>query len=269
MSEGASTPQPIQCALVVGGKYHDFDFARLELLKILAERDQIRTRVFEDFEHIGAIAAADFIVSYTCDVIPSPAAQDNLRGFVEQGGRFYALHGTNSILRILDAGKVDTPDLAPSFMETLGTSFAAHPPIGEYRVELTAPDHPLCAGLRPFTVTDELYLSRARAEIEVLLHTTYRGETPNFTDSQWPEAAYPVLYLRKLGRGCVLYLTLGHCRGHYDLRPLSDWWPQIDRGSWATPVFYELLRRGIAWAGGALRDRNGNMGENSGSGSQR
>jgi hypothetical protein len=30
--------------LVVGGKYHDFDFARLELLKLLAEQDVVRVK---------------------------------------------------------------------------------------------------------------------------------------------------------------------------------------------------------------------------------
>lgn len=256
MTQVAPTPKAIGCVLIVGGLYHDFDFARLELLKLLGENDRIRTRVFEDFEQIDAIAAADFIVTYTCDVLPSAAAQEALRMFVERGGRLYALHGTNSILRILDIGKVDTPDLAPGFMDMLGSSFAAHPPIGEYRVEVTAPEHPLCAGLEAFTVTDELYLSRVRAEIEILLHVNFGGETPNFTDSHWPLASHPVLYLRKLGLGSVLYLTLGHCRGHHDLRPLSNWWPQIDRGSWSTPTFYELLRRGIAWASGEMNDRN-------------
>jgi len=46
----------------------------------------------------------------------------------------------------------------------------------------------------------------------------------------------------------VLYLTLGHCRGHYDMQPLIDWYPHRERGAWELPVYYELLRRGIAWA---------------------
>jgi hypothetical protein len=45
----------------------------------------------------------------------------------------------------------------------------------------------------------------------------------------------------------VLYLTLGHCRGHYDLQPMLDWWPSVDRCAWDLPVFYDLLRRGIDW----------------------
>jgi type 1 glutamine amidotransferase len=250
-------PRCIECVLVVGGKYHDFDFARLELLKLLAKDEHVRTRVFENFEAVDAIEHADFLVSYTCDVVPSRAAQDAIRGFVERGGRFFALHGTNSILRISGKSPVETPDLAPDFMDTLGTSFAAHPPIGSYRVEVTQPNHPLCAELEPFEVTDELYLTRTRAEIDVLLHVNYGGSTPNFTDCDWQQAAYPVLYTRALGRGHVLYFTLGHCRGHHDLRPLSQWWPQVDRCSWNAPPFLQLLSRGIAWASAGQSQHNG------------
>ena len=42
-------------------------------------------------------------------------------------------------------------------------------------------------------------------------------------------------------------LQLGHCRGHYDLQPMADWWPTVDRCAWDLPVFYDLLRRGIEW----------------------
>jgi hypothetical protein len=51
-----------------------------------------------------------------------------------------------------------------------------------------------------------------------------------------------------MGQGGVLYLTLGHCRGHYDMRPLMNWYPEIERGAWKLPAYYELLQRGIGWA---------------------
>jgi len=55
------------------------------------------------------------------------------------------------------------------------------------------------------------------------------------------------MYLRPLGEGCVLYNTLGHCRGHYDMRPVTDYYPKIERCSWEIPQYYELLKRGIRW----------------------
>lgn len=238
----------IRCVLVAGGKYHDIDFARLELLKLLAADERVRVRVFENYESRSAIEEADFIISYTCDVVPSLEAQEALRAFLERGGRWYALHGTNSILRWLENGLVDSPRWAPLFMHTLGSMFVAHPPVGSYRVTVAEPDHPLVAGIEPFDVTDELYLMETYGPLRVLLQTQFAGEATGFAQASWPAASHPVFYLKSHGKGAVLYLTLGHCRGHYDLQPLMDYWPTVDRCSWDLPVFHELLRRGLQWA---------------------
>lgn len=246
MSE--AQPARIDCVLIAGGKYHDIDFARLELLKLLAEDQRLRVRVFEDYECVAAIQAADILISYTCDVIPSLPAQEAIRAWVEGGGRWFALHGTNSILRWMSNGLVDSPRWAPLHMNTLGSMFIAHPPIAPYRVEVTDPDHPLVAGVEPFETTDEIYLMETYADLQVLLHTEFEGKAEGFVEEDWPKARHPVLYLRSLGQGGVLYLTLGHCRGHYDLQPLMDWWPSVDRCAWDLPVFYTLLRRGLGWA---------------------
>jgi type 1 glutamine amidotransferase len=59
-----------------------------------------------------------------------------------------------------------------------------------------------------------------------------------------------VLYLRPLGEGAVLYCTLGHCRGHYDAPHRTPFYPDVERCSWTSPAFHQILRRGIAWAAG-------------------
>lgn len=233
--------------LIAAGKYHDIDFARLELLKLLAERPDIRTSVAADFADVGLIAGADLLITYTCDLVPDAQQTDALRKFLEAGGRWLALHGTNSLLRFLDDGTVETPDDAPEFMELLGTRFAGHPPIGPYKVHVSRTDHPLTQGLRDFNVIDELYLTHRTAEIDILLHTTFNGTCAEFGEKHWDEDRMPVLYERQVEQGSVLYLTLGHCRGHYDLQPLRPFYPHPERCAWNYPVFYELLRRGITW----------------------
>ncbi len=248
MAETGQGTRALDCALVVGGKYHDFDFARLELLKLLAEDERVRVRVFEDYENVAALAACDFLVSYTCDVVPSLPAQEALRGWVEAGRRWYALHGTNSLLRQTADGSYDAPRWAPLFMQTLGSMFVAHPPIAPYRVTVADPTHPLVHGVEPFETDDELYLLETYGDLHVLLETRFGGEATGFACKDWSEAAHPVFYLHDVGQGGVLYLTLGHCRGHHDMRPYMDHWPGTDRGAWALPVFYTLLRRGLAWA---------------------
>ena len=39
---------PVSAYLVCGGRWHDFDFARLEILKLLGEHEEVRTRVGDD-----------------------------------------------------------------------------------------------------------------------------------------------------------------------------------------------------------------------------
>lgn len=248
---GEQHPQRVNCVLICGGVWHDMDFARLELLKLLAEDGRVRTRVFEDYENVAAIADADIIITYTCDVTPSLKAQEALRAWLAKGGRWYALHGTNSVLRLLsdgpNAGLWDAPRWAPLMMDLLGSQFLSHPPIAPYRVEVTQPGHPLVAGVEPFDTTDELYHLETHGELDVLLHTECTEEGTGFVEAADAKGRQPVFYIKRHGKGAVLYLTLGHCRGHYDLQPMLDWWPTVDRCAWDLPVFYDLLRRGIGW----------------------
>jgi len=240
----------IDCVLIAGGKYHDIDFARLELLKLAAEDQRVRVRVFEDYENLAAIAAADMIVTYTCDVIPSLVAQEALKAWLEAGGRWYALHGTSSILRLLDTGLWDAPRWAPLFMDLVGSQFISHPPIEPYTVTVADPGHPLVEGVEPFDTTDELYHLERHGDLHVLLETKCTEPGTGFAEAADAPGTHPVFYIKRHGAGAVLYLTLGHCRGHYDLQPMADWWPTVDRCAWDLPVFYTLLRRGIDWAKG-------------------
>jgi len=244
----------IDVLLVVGGKYHDFDYARLELLKLLAEHDEFRVRVQPDYEDTSILDEATILVSYTCDVRPSDDAQQRIRSWVERGGRWVALHGTNSALGDAAVRPIATPRAFPLWADTLGSQFIAHPPIEPYPVHVSDPDHWLVEGVQSFEATDELYLNEYhdRESLHPLLHTTWSGSVSGFADSDWTttDPTQLVMYLRPLGDGAVLYNTLGHCRGHYDMAPVKQYYPNVDRCSWELPVFHELLRRSLRWARG-------------------
>lgn len=240
----------VNVLLICGGKYHDFDYARLELLKLLGENPQLRVRVCEDYGNVAAIGSADMLVTYTCNVLPSEASTAALQKFLASGRRWFAIHGTNSVLQwARDRKAWDAPRSAPQFMQMLGSQFIAHPAIAPYRVEISDPEHPLVRGLPAFETDDELYLCEYHGDCHALLHTHYIGEAPGFTESQWRDRErHLVLYTHRHGDGEVLYCTLGHCRGHYDMQPLMPEYPDIERGAWKLPVFHEILRRGIRWA---------------------
>lgn len=239
--------------LVAGGKYHNIDFARLELLKLIAEQPRLKVQIGADYSQIEAICAADFIISYTCDVMPTAEQTDLLCEAVRNGKKWFALHGTNSILRFLDDGRVNCPRENDKFMELLGSQFLSHPPIELYEVQVSDPDHPLVKGIPSFSVDDELYLSQLHGDNHMLLHTHFNGTTKDFVDSEWEsDEPRPCMYLHPYGEGQVLYLTLGHCRGKYDMQPLMEEYPEPEFGAWKTDEYYELLRRGLRWAMGSL-----------------
>ncbi len=244
----------IDVTLVAGGKYHDVDYARRELLGLLAEHDEFRVRVQPDYEDADAIAKGSILVSYTCDVRPSLDAQTTIASWVEAGGRWIALHGTNAALDLSGPNGVESPRIFPLWAQTLGSQFVAHPPIQPYTVEVTDPEHWLVNGLDHFDTDDELYLCEYhdRQALKPLLHTVWQGEAKGFSEADWSTADpnHLVMYLRDLGLGSILYNTLGHCRGHYDMVPRLDYYPVIERGSWNVPAYYELLRRSLRWARG-------------------
>jgi len=78
----------INALLVAGGRRHDFDFVRLELLKRIAQNPDVHTSVRPDFSDIAALTSADFLVSYTCDIRPTASEEQALRTFVTEGGQW-------------------------------------------------------------------------------------------------------------------------------------------------------------------------------------
>ena len=241
--------------LVCAGRYHDIDFARLELLKLLAAHPSARVTVTDHYDLGERLDTATAIVSYTCDVTADASAAARLRQWLVDGGRWFALHGTNSVIEFTSMKplSVATPEKAPEFMALLGSQFQAHPPLTDFEVRPTGDEHPLVDGIAPFTTHDEIYLCRMIGNNRVLLDCEWTEPVTAFESDDWQaNARQPVLYLHEHDAGAVLYLTLGHCRGHYDMRPLMDYYPAVERCSWETPEYYELLRRGIRWALGRV-----------------
>lgn len=250
--------------LICNAAFHDTNFARLELLKLLAENDDLFVRVGEDYSDIKAIQGSQLLITYTCNLCPTEAEQEGLKEFLAGGGKWFALHGTNAIIEFVGEmqevdgvkipGKADTPNKAPLMMELLGSRFVAHPPNQTIQVTVTDSSHPLVKGIDDFETYDEPYYSDYADTIETLLEARYSGKSEGYVQENWGadnDEPRPQLYLHPYGDGSVLYLALGHCRGKFDMQPFMEIAP-VERCSWELPVYYELLRRGIKWGAGAL-----------------
>ena len=240
-------PDPTHAYLVANARFHDTDFARLQLLQLLAEHGDVQTRVADSFSDTQGIGESDFLITYTCDLRPSEAEQQALREFVSSGKRWIALHGTNALLDFTAEGLI-APRTHDSFMETLGSRFISHPPTAPYTVNVSDPDHPLVEGIAPFEATDELYLCEYYGEVKPLLETRFTGTFQSgYVENEWPtDEPRLVAYTHPVGQGEVFYITLGHCCGKYDMRPMQEI-AEVVRGSWEHPTYIELLRRALRW----------------------
>ena len=228
---------PLLANLVCGSpaRNHDFDFARRALLDALYAAGNIRTDAWNNYDAGEAIEAGDLLVSYTSQVPVADAQCASLRRFLERGGRWFAIHASNSVR--------DNPHL-PGI---LGSRFITHPPYMHYTVTVSRPADPLMDGIDPtFEVDDELYVIEQHADFEVLLETRWGGEA--FGGRTFPDEVRPLMYRHRVGDGGVLYLALGHCNRPFDKpRPESPDAPDR-RGPWSLPIHQELIRRGIDWA---------------------
>jgi type 1 glutamine amidotransferase len=226
---------PLLANLICGSpaRNHDFDFARMRLAQALYEAGDIRTDAFNDYDNAEAIAAADLLVTYTSQVPVGDEQCRALRDFLERGGRWFAIHASNSV-----RDNVQLPVM-------LGSKFITHPPYTHFTVSVAQPEHPLLKGIESFEVDDELYVIEHGDEIEVLLYTRWGGEA--LGGRLVPEDERPLMYLKQTGEGAVFYLALGHCNRPFDSARPGQLQPDR-RGPWELPVYKELIRRGIAWA---------------------
>jgi type 1 glutamine amidotransferase len=228
---------PLLANLICGSpaRNHDFDFARRRLLDALYAAGNIRTDVASNYDNADALLAGDMLVSYTSQVPVGDQQCEALRDYLDNGGRWFALHASNSV-----AGNPHLPGI-------LGSRFVTHPPYTHFAVSIAKPDDPLLAGIDAFEVDDELYVIESGDDIEVLLTTRWGGEAMGL---HFEEDIRPLMYRRRLGKGGVLYLALGHCNRPFD-KPRPDGPDRPDlRGPWELPVYKELVRRGIDWAAG-------------------
>lgn len=226
---------PLLASLVCGSpaRNHDFDFARIRLAQALYDAGDIRADSFNNYSDSEAIRNSDFLVSYTSQVPVEDEACDALREFLEEGGRWFAIHASNSVKE-----NQHLPGI-------LGSRFVTHPPYTTFSVDVTRPKDPIVEGIAPFEVDDEIYVVEEHADLEVLLHTTWGGEA--LGGHTFEEATRPLMYRHRVGKGGVLYLALGHANRPFDT-PRPGMVQPDRRGPWGLPVYQELIRRGIEWA---------------------
>jgi type 1 glutamine amidotransferase len=242
---------------------HDHDYARLRLLGLLAERE-IPASVANDFADIATwLPASRLLITYVAGPYPDTAQTRALQAWLESGGRWLALHGTSGGRAQRVEGARMRRTVKSEHHALLGSFFLTHPPIREFRVDVTAVDSPLTRGLGPsFVVEDEPYFIELQdpGSTQILLTAEYGPTAASATDGLYPSdtsllpdgRSRVIGYTRKIGDGGVTYFALGHChnpaiRAARAFTDPADTTPPTFRAPWEADAFVILLRNAIAW----------------------
>src|SRR5881409_3887799 len=223
--------KPIRVHVIVGGfppgaaAGHDMDYARLRLLQLLHEHTHVRATVANDFTDVATwLPDSQLLITYVAGPYPNDEQNQVIRQWLEEGGRWLALHGTSGGKAVrVGEGRRARQMVKTSHHATLGSFFLNHPPIRKFQVQITDCDHVLTKDLpASFEVIDELYLIELQepATCQVLLTTELAtdpspsgfGFVYDKDTALLPDGKTRVLgYLREVGKGGVVYIALGHC----------------------------------------------------------
>jgi type 1 glutamine amidotransferase len=165
---------------------------------------------------------ADVIVAY-CYLEWSDQGLAQVRQYLERGGGLVLIHSATWT-------KPGPSDEVAELVGVGGFELFRH---GAVQLNVTTPEHPICAGL-PETIileNDETYWPPTPISEGVTVLATSVENKANRGST--PRAAQPMFWCYELGEGRVFGCVPGHCAQTFD-----------------DPVFRKLLLRGIAWAAG-------------------
>jgi len=224
----AAKPAAARILLVTGIDYpgHPWPQTAPALKELLEKDPRLTVRVVEDPHFLDSAA----ITNYAAIILhfmnwetpgPGPAARENLKRYVQNGGGLMLTHFA------CGAWYGEWPE----FKNLAGRAwFGAdggrqHDPRGKFTVDIADKEHPITKGLEAFETDDELYTCLAG---DAPIHVVATAKSK--VDSK----EYPMAFVLNYGQGRVFHTVLGHDARAYTI----------------TPGVGELMRRGCAWAAG-------------------
>src|SRR5262245_15822776 len=138
---------------------HDMDYARLRLLQLLQEHPHVLATVANDFTDIATwLPGSQLLITYVAGPHLNDEQNQSMRQWLEQGGRWLALHGTSGGKAAPVGEQRNRRKMVKSSHHvTLGCFFLNHPPLREFQVTITDREHILTKDLpASFAVMDEL-----------------------------------------------------------------------------------------------------------------
>ena len=218
---------------LIGDRHHNSDYIRTALKRTLVEGVGLDILFTDDYEALSteALDGYDLLIIFRDGMIwPSGYGQTEffsprgsvpltsdppvptedavakywmaegqgaaVKSFVESGGSALLCHNVTYIATHNE-----------NFRSVLGAATEGHPPVREYRVEITNGDHPITKGAKDFVVTDEQHYMTYDGDPAHVLMRSVNDDGETFKElGTTCETGWAFDY----GKGRVCYLAPGH-----------------------------------------------------------
>jgi uncharacterized protein len=201
---GCSNP-PVRVLILTGANNHSWQPTTAELVKLYRTSGfAVCDTVLNPASLAARLAGYEVLVS-NWNAWPQvtgrqwgAASEQAFLHFMQQGGGLVLLHAASATLQ-------DWPDFQRMAGATWKLEQTGHGRIHPFQVVMADSLHPITQGLKPFTITDELW---HRMELQPDAHILCRAFSAleNKGSGQWE----PVALVTRFGKGRCFYSVLGH-----------------------------------------------------------
>ncbi|HAZ04629.1 MAG: hypothetical protein A2W90_06840 [Bacteroidetes bacterium GWF2_42_66] len=220
-----SGKQPLQLLLISGKNNHDWQKTSPLFKQILEESGYFKVDITERPDTLKVVDLKNYsAIASNWNAFPASnrqwgvVAEKAIVSFVKEGGGFVLFHAAS-------AANYDWPE----FQEMVGATWGKnthHGKIAPFEVKISNHKHPITKGMADFTTTDELWVDLEQKSGNQILCVALAP-----TSNKGHDREEPVALCRKMEKGRVFYLVLGH-----DVAAMQN-------SGWKT-----LMLRGAEWA---------------------
>lgn len=228
-------PDGVPVLLLSGGQreHHGYREQASYLANLLENTGRFRVTIVEDAALLETPALPKYAIVIVSADRRDPefkfteAQQRALLAHVKAGHGYVSIHGADNAPN----------DWLPEMKDLLGGVYShfglpdGKAIAGTYEVKISDRSHPITAGLKDFTLQDELYAyMQMKPDVKPLATIDYKGET------------FPVAWTYRFGQGPVFHTSLGHRGfGPDKADPLRD------------PNLTKLIVQGLDWVAAELK----------------
>ena len=206
------SPRPLQILFLGHDSQHHNSYEYAPILMRKWTREGIQLTYTEDPADLNPdnLDHYDGLILYANHDSIAPDHATALLDFVRSGKGFIPVHCASFCFRNSD-----------EVVAMIGGQFNSHD-TATFTAEITTPDHPVMAGLSPFSTWDETYVHhKLTDDIQVLMERVEDDHREPWT------------WVKTEGDGRVFYTAYGH-----------------DQRTWNQTGFQDLLKNGVLWAVG-------------------